>query len=112
MKAIKRYARPMLIVLLLVLLFTIPAMATSGNVAGAVQQTWKDAATQIKTVVDSVVFPALTMILAIAFFVKLVLSYFEFRKHGQFEWTGAAILFVCLVFVLLAPNYIWNIVGV
>ena len=112
MKAIKRYARPMLIVLLLVLLFTIPAMATSGNVAGAVQQTWKDAATQIKTVVDSVVFPALTMILAIAFFVKLGLSYFEFRKHGQFEWTGAAILFVCLIFVLLAPNYIWNIVGV
>ena len=44
MKEIKRYARPMLIVLLLVLLFTIPAMATSGNVAGAVQQTWKDAA--------------------------------------------------------------------
>ena len=33
MKAIKRYARPMLIMLLLVLLFTIPAMATSGNVA-------------------------------------------------------------------------------
>ena len=23
-----------------------------------------------------------------------------------------AILFVCLIFVLLAPNYIWNIVGV
>lgn len=112
MKEIKRYARPMIIVLLLVLLFTIPAMATSGNVAGAVQQTWQDAATQIKTVVDSVVFPALTMILAIAFFVKLGLSYFEFRKHGQFEWTGPAILFVCLIFVLLAPKYIWGIVGI
>ena len=112
MNVIKRYARPMLIVLLLMLLFTIPPMATSGNVAGAVQQTWKDAATQIKTVVDSVVFPALTMILAIAFFVKLGLSYFEFRKHGQFEWTGPAILFVCLIFVLLAPKYIWGIVGI
>ena len=33
------------------------------------------------------------------------------RKHGQFEWTGPAILFVCLIFVLLAPNYIWGIVG-
>ena len=112
MNVIKRYARPLLVVLLLVLLFTVPAMATSGNVAGAVQQTWKDAATQIKTVVDSVVFPALTMILAIAFFVKLGLSYFEFRKHGQFEWTGPAILFVCLIFVLLAPKYIWGIVGI
>ena len=22
----------------------------------------------------------------------------DYRKHGQFEWTGAAILFVCLIF--------------
>ena len=35
----------------------------------------------------------------------------DYRKHGQFEWTGPAILFVCLIFVLLAPNYIWGIVG-
>ena len=66
---------------------------------------------QIKTVVDSVVFPALGMVLAIAFFVKLAMAYFDYRKHGQFEWTGPAILFVCLIFVLLAPNYIWGIVG-
>ena len=39
------------------------------------------------------------------------MAYFEYRKHGQFEWTGPAILFVCLIFVLLAPNYIWGIVG-
>ena len=58
------------------------------------------------------VFPALTMVLGIAFFVKVALCFFDYRKHGQFEWTGAAILFVCLIFVLLAPNYIWNIVGI
>ena len=55
---------------------------------------------------------ALTMVLGIAFFVKVALCFFDYRKHGQFEWTGAAILFVCLIFVLLAPNYIWNIVGI
>ena len=58
------------------------------------------------------VFPALSMIVGVAFFVKLTLTYFEYRKHGQFEWTGPAILFVCLIFVLLAPNYIWSIVGI
>ena len=84
----------------------------AGNVADAVEQTWTDAAGQIKTVVNTVVFPALTMILGVAFFVKVAMTYFEYRKHGQFEWTGAAILFVCLIFVLLAPNYIWNIVGI
>jgi len=92
-------------------LFCMPALAAADDVADAVEQTWGDASEQIKTVVDSVVFPALGMVLAIAFFVKLAMAYFDYRKHGQFEWTGPAILFVCLIFVLLAPNYIWGIVG-
>ena len=82
-----------------------------GRAAYSTEQTWDDAATQIKTVVDNVVFPALSMILAIAFFVNLGMSYFAYRQRGQFEWTAPAILFVCLIFVLLAPNYIWGIIG-
>lgn len=102
----------MVVLLLLTLICAVPAFAADGDVAGAVEQTWEDAAGQIKTVVDNVVFPALSMIVGVAFFVKLTLTYFEYRKHGQFEWTGPAILFVCLIFVLLAPNYIWSIVGI
>ncbi len=112
MKQVKRYLRPMVVLLLLTLICAVPAFAANGDVAGAVEQTWEDAAGQIKTVVDNVVFPALSMIVGVAFFVKLTLTYFEYRKHGQFEWTGPAILFVCLIFVLLAPNYIWSIVGI
>ena len=101
----KKSIRILLLALTVAALCMVPAFASSaGNVADAVEQTWTDAAGQIKTVVDTVVFPALTMVLGIAFF--------DYRKHGQFEWTGAAILFVCLIFVLLAPNYIWNIVGI
>lgn len=88
------------------------AFATNGNVSGVIESTWKDAAGQIKTVVDNVVFPALDMVLAVAFFVKLGMCYFDYKKHGQFEWTGPAILFVCLIFVLLAPKYIWTIIGI
>ena len=106
----KRFLPMLTAFYLLAALFCTPALAV-GSVADAVEQTWGDASEQIKAVVDSVVFPALSMVLAIAFFVKLALTYFEYRKHGQFEWTGAAILFVCLVFVLLAPNYIWGIIG-
>lgn len=112
MKQVKQYLRPMVMLLLLILICAVPAFAADGDVAGAVEQTWEDAAGQIKTVVDNVVFPALSMIVGVAFFVKLTLTYFEYRKHGQFEWTGPAILFVCLIFVLLAPNYIWSIVGI
>ena len=80
----------------------IPALAAGGDVAGAVQEAWKSAATQIKTVVD---------ILAIAFFGKLGMAYFDYRKHGQFEWTGPVILFACLIFTLTAPLYVWKIIG-
>ena len=68
-----------------------PAFA-AGDVASAVESTWTDAATQIKTVVENVVFPALDMVLAIAFFTKLGMAYFDYKKHGQFEWTGPVIL--------------------
>ena len=106
----KRFLPVLPAVCLLAALLCTPALA-AGSVADAVEQTWGDASEQIRAVVDSVVFPALGMVLVIAFFVKLALTYFEYRKHGQFEWTGPAILFVCLIFVLLSPNYIWVIIG-
>ena len=108
----KRAAASALTALALGVLCCVPAFAADGDVAGAVEQTWTDASEQIKTVVDNVVFPALSMVLAIAFFAKLAMAYFDYRKHGQLEWTGPAILFVCLIFVLLAPNYIWGIIGI
>lgn len=93
---------------LMVSAFTIPAMAT-GDVAGAIQSTWTTAQTQIHTVVDNVVFPVIDMILAVLFFVKVGSVYFDYRKHGQIEFTAPAILFACLIFTLTAPLYIWSI---
>ena len=93
---------------LLVPVFAISASAT-GDVAGAIQSTWTAAQTQIRTVVDNVVFPVIDMILAILFFVKVGGVYFDYRKHGQIEFTAPAILFACLIFTLTAPLYIWSI---
>ena len=100
-----------LTLLLLTSLCCTSTLAAGGDVAGAVQQTWTEAAKQIKAVVEKV-FPALDMILAIAFFVKLGGAYFDYRQRGQFEWTGPAILFACLIFTLTAPKYIWSIIGI
>ena len=97
--------------LLLVAMLSATAYA-DGDVAGAVESTWKTASGQIKAVVNNVVFPAVDMILAVFFFVKLGTAYFDYRRSGQFEWTGPAILFACLVFTLTAPTYIWGIIGV
>lgn len=89
-----------------------PAFAAeAGDVAGAVEKTWGSTKDQIKRVVNNVVFPVVDTILAIVFFVKLGTAYFDYRKHGQFEFTAPCILFACLVFTLTAPLYIWKIIG-
>ena len=86
--------------LLVCMMGTTAFAAGTGDVAGAVESTWATASTQIKTVVNNVVFPAIDLILAVFFFAKLGTAYFDYRKSGQFEWTAPAILFACLVFTL------------
>jgi hypothetical protein len=84
----------------------------SGDVAGAIEGTWNTASTQIKQVVNNVIFPIIDLILAVFFFGKLSMAYFDYRRSGHFEWTAPAILFACLVFMLTAPMYIWQIVNI
>ena len=100
-----------LVMVLCCVMATTAFAAGTGDVADAVQNTWNTASQQIKTVVNNVVFPAVDMILAIFFFVKLGTAYFDYRNSGKFEWTAPAILFACLVFTLTAPTYIWGIIG-
>lgn len=99
-----------LLVAVMIGVSTIPVFA-AGDVSSAIQSTWTKAQTQIKNVVNNVVFPVVDMILAILFFVKLGTAYFDYRKHGQFEFSAPAILFGCLVFTLTAPLYIWTVLG-
>lgn len=108
---LKQILPVILVVLLGFALCTTAYAAPAGDVAGAIENTWNDASGQIKTVVNKVVFPAIDLILAVFFFAKLGTAYFDYRKHGQFEWAAPAILFACLVFTLTAPLYIWQILG-
>ena len=95
-------------VLVVMMSFSMTAFA-AGDVAGAIEQSWNTAKGQVQSVVNNVVFPVVDMILAILFFVKLGTAYFDYRKHGQFEFAAPAILFACLIFTLTAPLYIWTI---
>lgn len=98
------------VVALIMTTMSVTAFAASGDVAGAVENTWNAAKSQVQTVVNNVVFPVIDMILAVLFFVKVGTSYFEYRKHGQFEFAAPCILFACLIFTLTAPLYIWTII--
>lgn len=107
----KKYMRILLCLTLALMMtasFSVTAFA-AGDVAGAIESTWNAAQGQVRTVVDNVVFPVIDMILAILFFVKLGTAYFDYRKHGQFEFAAPCILFACLIFTLTAPLYIWSI---
>ena len=88
-----------------------PVFAAGGNVSTAIQNTWKSAQSQIKSVVNNVVFPVIDMLLAILFFVKLATAYLDYRNHSRIEFTAPAILFACLIFSLTAPSYIWTILS-
>lgn len=108
----KKVVRILLCVAMVTLIlsaFSMTAFA-AGDVAGAIESTWNTAKEQVKTVVNNVVFPVVDMILAILFFVKVGTAYFDYRKHGQFEFIAPAILFACLIFTLTAPLYIWTII--
>jgi len=112
MKKKKKLLYLFCVTLVLISIFCMTAYAApTGDVAGAIESTWKDASAQIKTVVNKVVFPAIDLILAVFFFAKLGMAYFDYRKHGMFEWTAPAILSACLIFTLTAPLYIWQILG-
>lgn len=110
MKKHKKTLIAVCIIMIFALVFTLAVQAAS--VSAAIESTWKDAAGQIKDVTNKVVFPIIDAVLAILLFVKLATSYFEYKKHGQFEFTAAAILFFGLIFSLTAPLYIWSIVGI
>lgn len=73
---IKRIVILALVVMAVVAMLAIPVFA-AGDVASAVESTWTTARTQIKTVVNNVVFPVLDLILAVFFFVKLGSAYFD-----------------------------------
>ena len=107
----KKTMRLLLCVTLMAVMVTMSSVTAfaAGDVATAIENTWTAAQSQIKSVVNNVVFPVIDMILAILFFVKLGTAYFDYRKHGQFEFTAPAILFACLIFTLTAPLYIWSI---
>lgn len=111
----KKTMKILMLILTMAVMMTalaVPAFADgSGDVAGAIESTWDTASEQIKQVVNNVVFPVIDLILAVCFFAKLGLAYFDYRKSGHFEWTAPAILFACLVLTLTAPMYVWGIIG-
>lgn len=74
--------------LLVCMMGTTAFAAGTGDVAGAVESTWATASTQIKTVVNNVVFPAIDLILAV-FFRQTRHSLFRLPKERPVRVDGS-----------------------
>lgn len=95
------------------ILFPVPAFAADGtDVAGAVTSAYTSyVQPQIKSMVNGVVFPVVSLILGIIMVVKLAMSVYNYRHNGnQFEWHLVFGLFCGLIISLTAPLWIWNII--
>ena len=112
MKSTKKLLLVSALLVVLLSIFSVSVFAAdTGDVSGAVTNTWIAARGQIKDVVNNVVFPVIDLILAVLFFTKVATAYLDYRKHGQFEWGPPAILLATLIFSLTCPMYIWTILG-
>ena len=74
----KKIALVVLAVVILSCIMSVSAFAAgTGDVAGAVEDTWGAARGQIKQVVNNVVFPVIDLVLAVLFFVKVAPAYLD-----------------------------------
>ena len=75
----KKIALVVLAVVILSCIMSVSAFAAgTGDVAGAVEDTWGAAKGQIKQVVNNVVFPVIDLVLAVLFFVKVATAYLDY----------------------------------
>lgn len=86
--------------------------ATTISVADAVEQVSDGLMLQGKQIVNNVVFPIITFVLAVVFIALICLAVFNYRKNGKMEWTGIIISGACLAASIAAPPIIWMIVGI
>ena len=98
-----------LMIILIMLVLTMKQSYAAGDVSVLFSRLGNKWSRRLKNIVNNVVFPVIDIILAVFFFAKLAMAYFDYRKQGQFDWTTPAILFACLTFSLIAPNYIWKV---
>ena len=76
-KRIIKTAVLLLVMTVFMAAFSVTAFADGGSVSQAIEGTWQTASGQIKDVVNNVVFPIIDVILAVFFFAKLGLAYFD-----------------------------------
>lgn len=91
---------------------TTPTTSPAGDIASVVSGIWKDATGQIKTICNTVVFPAFSVVCAIGFVIAVIISVVTYKKHHTVEVGWPIALLVGLLVSLSAPVWVWALAGI
>lgn len=112
LKAIMTYLSVSLMAALIPLPVSAANTTSAPDIAGAVQNGFDDyILPQIKNICNWVLFPAAALICLIVMIIKAVLSYKEYHKSGNVDWTSIALPAVGLIIAGTAPLWVWGIIS-
>ncbi len=97
--------------LMLVVSYPVCASAATTTTAEVAKNVWATIESQAKEIVNKVVFPVLDFILVVWLTVNAALAYKGYKEHGHVDWASIIFPFVCLIFSLTMPLYIWQLIG-
>lgn len=99
------------LVALMAAMMALPASAATNDISSAVSSVWKDVSGQAKTICNNVVFPALSWVCGIAFFISVIMAIINYKKHHTVEVGWPIALLVGLIVSLSASTWVWKLIG-
>lgn len=85
---------------------------TSVSVAEALKNAFEEQVKpQIQSIMNDVVMPVICVVLLIAFVVRGIFIWKDFRQGNEIHWGSLLVLFICLVISVSASLWMWGIIG-
>ena len=82
------------------------------GIASVLQQILNDGIKdEVKGVVNYFVFPIIDAVLLVVLIVQLVRTYKDWKEHSEIQYEKPLIVGICLVIAIVAPRFMWGIIG-
>lgn len=66
---------------------------------------------EVKGSVNKFLFPLITAVLVVVFFIEAVNTYKDFKKNGEIDKEKLLVTGVCLILCIVAPSFMWGVIG-
>ncbi len=66
---------------------------------------------EVTGTVNKFLFPLITAILLVVFIIEAVNTYKDYKKNGEIDKEKLLVTGVCLILCLVAPGFMWGVIG-